>query len=74
MFILVCCPCYAIQVLPCINQSHLQTKISDLVQIAPEDFAKRSIIAIEDNINAKYANKVSPSLLAGLQFSRGHIG
>ncbi|KAH8708123.1 DNA-directed RNA polymerase III subunit RPC8 [Beauveria bassiana] len=34
------------------------TKISDLVQIAPEDFSKRSIIAIEDNINAKYANKV----------------
>ncbi|KAM3444600.1 hypothetical protein NHJ13734_001250 [Beauveria thailandica] len=34
------------------------TKISDLVQIAPEDFSKRSIIAIEDNINAKYANKM----------------
>ncbi|KAM3449726.1 hypothetical protein MY3296_006703 [Beauveria thailandica] len=35
------------------------TKISDLVQIAPEDFSKRSIIAIEDNINAKYANKTN---------------
>jgi DNA-directed RNA polymerase subunit E'/Rpb7 len=28
------------------------------VQIAPEDFSKRSIDAIEDNINAKYSNKV----------------
>ncbi|KAI9746116.1 MAG: DNA-directed RNA polymerase III subunit rpc25 [Claussenomyces sp. TS43310] len=37
---------------------HLQTKISDLVQIAPEDFSKSSISAIEDNINAKYSNKV----------------
>lgn len=35
-----------------------QTKISDLVQIAPEDFSKHSIVAIEDNINAKYSNKV----------------
>ncbi|KAF4122941.1 hypothetical protein GMORB2_6489 [Geosmithia morbida] len=34
------------------------TKIADLVQIAPSDFSKRSIDAIEDNINAKYANKV----------------
>ncbi|KAK0628468.1 RNA polymerase III subunit Rpc25-domain-containing protein [Bombardia bombarda] len=34
------------------------TKVSDLVQIAPEDFGKASITAIEDNINAKYANKV----------------
>jgi len=34
------------------------TKISDLVQISPEDFAKESADAIEDNINAKYANKV----------------
>lgn len=29
------------------------------MQISPEDFAKRSIVAIEDNINAKYSNKVS---------------
>lgn len=36
----------------------MKTKISDLVQIAPEDFSKHSIVAIEDNINAKYANKV----------------
>ncbi|RCI09673.1 hypothetical protein L249_3844 [Ophiocordyceps polyrhachis-furcata BCC 54312] len=34
------------------------TKITDLVQIAPEDFSKHSIVAIEDNINAKYSNKV----------------
>ncbi|KAG7122997.1 DNA-directed RNA polymerase III subunit RPC8 like protein [Verticillium longisporum] len=34
------------------------TKIADLVQIAPDDFKKRSIVAIEDNINAKYANRV----------------
>ncbi|KAK3362982.1 RNA polymerase Rpb7 [Lasiosphaeria hispida] len=34
------------------------TKIADLVQIAPGDFGKLSHIAIEDNINAKYANKV----------------
>ncbi|RFU76180.1 dna-directed rna polymerase iii subunit rpc8 [Trichoderma arundinaceum] len=37
------------------------TKFSDLVQISPEDFSKHSIVAIEDNINAKYANKVSVS-------------
>jgi len=36
----------------------LLTMISDLVQIAPEDFAKFSAVAIEDNINEKYANKV----------------
>ncbi|KAL2019494.1 hypothetical protein VTK56DRAFT_9610 [Thermocarpiscus australiensis] len=34
------------------------TKIADLVQIAPDDFRKQSITALEDNINAKYANKV----------------
>jgi len=34
------------------------TKISDLVQITPQDFSKPSKQAIEDNINAKYANKV----------------
>lgn len=33
-------------------------KMSDLVQIEPEDFSKHSIVAIEDNINAKYSNKV----------------
>lgn len=36
----------------------LQTTISDLVQISPEDFQKPSAESIEDNINAKYANKV----------------
>lgn len=35
-----------------------QTTISDLVQISPEDFSKFSAVAIEDNINEKYANKV----------------
>ncbi|KAN0098764.1 DNA-directed RNA polymerase III [Hyaloscypha variabilis] len=34
------------------------TKIADLVQIHPEDFNKEASQAIEDNINAKYANKV----------------
>lgn len=28
------------------------------MQITPQDFHKKSIQAIEDNINAKYANKV----------------
>ncbi|KAJ5577832.1 DNA-directed rna polymerase III 25 kd polypeptide [Penicillium hispanicum] len=34
------------------------TTISDLIQISPEDFSKFSAVAIEDNINEKYANKV----------------
>ncbi|KXJ92004.1 RNA polymerase III subunit Rpc25-domain-containing protein [Microdochium bolleyi] len=34
------------------------TKIADLVQIKPAEFSKASRIAIEDNINAKYANRV----------------
>ncbi|KAK1758225.1 RNA polymerase III subunit Rpc25-domain-containing protein [Echria macrotheca] len=34
------------------------TKLADLVQIAPQDFSKESAKAIEDNINAKYANRV----------------
>ncbi|KAJ5658130.1 DNA-directed RNA polymerase III subunit 22.9 kDa [Penicillium longicatenatum] len=34
------------------------TTISDLIQIAPQDFSKFSAVAIEDNINEKYANKV----------------
>ncbi|KAG9815579.1 hypothetical protein KCU98_g15835, partial [Aureobasidium melanogenum] len=32
--------------------------IADLIQISPQDFEKRSAQAIEDNINAKYADKV----------------
>lgn len=36
----------------------LQTTVSDLIQISPEDFSKYSAVAIEDNINEKYANKV----------------
>jgi hypothetical protein len=43
------------------------TKVADLVQIAPDDFRKQSHIAIEDNINSKYANKV------GLGLSLQHI-
>ncbi|RDW60183.1 hypothetical protein BP5796_11789 [Coleophoma crateriformis] len=34
------------------------TKIADLVQIDPNDFVKDASQAIEDNINAKYSNKV----------------
>ncbi|OJJ46278.1 hypothetical protein ASPZODRAFT_142897 [Penicilliopsis zonata CBS 506.65] len=34
------------------------TTVSDLIQISPEDFSKFSAVALEDNINAKYANKV----------------
>ncbi|KAK4696414.1 DNA-directed RNA polymerase III subunit RPC8, partial [Lecanoromycetidae sp. Uapishka_2] len=34
------------------------TTIADLVQISPEDIEKPSGESIEDNINAKYANKV----------------
>lgn len=37
----------------------LQTTISDLIQIKPEEFEKSSIQAIKDAIHAKYANKVS---------------
>ncbi|KAL1965986.1 hypothetical protein VTN77DRAFT_4926 [Rasamsonia byssochlamydoides] len=36
----------------------LLATLSDLIQISPEDFSKFSAVAIEDNINAKYANKV----------------
>lgn len=36
-----------------------KTKIADLVQITPAEFHKKSVHAVEDNINAKYANKVS---------------
>lgn len=36
----------------------MKTKIADLVQITPEDFDKKANQAIEDNINAKYANRV----------------
>ncbi len=37
----------------------VQTKVRDLVQIAPHDFSKKSLTAIEDNINTKFANKAS---------------
>ena len=36
-----------------------ETTIADLVQISPEDIEKPSEESIEDNIDAKYANKVS---------------
>ena len=38
--------------------SQKKTKIADLVQIAPSQFDKQSRISIENNINAKYANRV----------------
>ncbi|KAL2004964.1 hypothetical protein VTN00DRAFT_2814 [Thermoascus crustaceus] len=41
----------------------LLATISDLVQISPEDFSKFSAVAIEDNINEKYANKSSDGLI-----------
>ncbi|KAI0484669.1 RNA polymerase III subunit Rpc25 [Xylariaceae sp. FL0804] len=34
------------------------TKIADLVQIPPSQFEQKSQIAIENNINAKYSNRV----------------
>ena len=37
----------------------VQTTASDLVQISPEDVEKPGGESIEDNINAKYANKVN---------------
>lgn len=36
----------------------VKVTIADLIQIAPQDFEKRSAQAIEDNINAKYSDKV----------------
>lgn len=36
------------------------------MQISPEDFSKLSAVAIEDNINEKYANKVSAQLIKKL--------
>ena len=35
-----------------------QTKLSDLVQVSPEDTEKPSVESLEDNLNAKYSNKV----------------
>ena len=35
-----------------------QVELADLIQIHPQDFEKRSRQALEDNINAKYADKV----------------
>lgn len=33
------------------------SSFSDLVIVDPEDFSKRTVDALEDQINAKYANK-----------------
>ncbi|KAK4170129.1 RNA polymerase III subunit Rpc25-domain-containing protein [Cladorrhinum sp. PSN259] len=38
------------------------TKLADLVQIAPKDFGKVSIIALQDAINTKYSNKLIPGI------------
>lgn len=55
MFILVWFfPIYPLQY----SNQNPQTKIADLVQIAPKDLGQKSRKVIEDNINAKYANKV----------------
>jgi hypothetical protein len=43
----------------------IKTTISDLVQIPPVEFYKRSLHAVEDKINEKYSNKV---LLPHLNF------
>ncbi|KAF4552323.1 DNA-directed RNA polymerase III subunit rpc8-like protein [Elsinoe fawcettii] len=54
--------------------------ISDLIQILPQDYEKRSARALEDNINSKYANKVIHKIglavcLFDIQkFSEGLIG
>ncbi|KAL1297681.1 hypothetical protein AAFC00_006233 [Neodothiora populina] len=37
---------------------YILVTIADLIQIAPQEFEKRSAQAIEDNINAKYSDKV----------------
>lgn len=44
--------------MPTISRENKKVTISDLIQIAPQDFEKRSAQAIEDNINAKYSDKV----------------
>ena len=41
------------------TEKSFQTTASDLVQISPEDVEKPGGESIEDNINAKYANKVN---------------
>ena len=38
--------------------SNFKTTIADLVQIAPQDFRKGSMVAIRDNLNVKYSNKI----------------
>ena len=61
MFILVCGSTGTGSLFVCDAKCSLietQTTVSDLVKIAPEDFQKPSIESIEDNINAKYANRV----------------
>ncbi|KAL6851275.1 DNA-directed RNA polymerase III complex subunit Rpc25 [Amphichorda felina] len=49
------------------------TKIADLVQIAPADFSKPSIQAIEHNINAKYANKTAEFRMVVFRPFKGEV-
>lgn len=44
--------------IPPISTNQQQTKIADLVQIHPSDLERGHAQVIEDNINAKYGNKV----------------
>lgn len=65
MFILVSCKypsCCKLILARTGELTSRQTTVSDLIQISPEDFSKYSAVAIEDNINEKYANKVWSSL------------
>jgi hypothetical protein len=78
MFILVRCPKFK-PLGGIVELTANQTKISDLVQITPEDFKKPSLEAIEDNINLKYANKVRPYCVVteafcdlDIDFLKGH--
>jgi SHS2 domain found in N terminus of Rpb7p/Rpc25p/MJ0397 len=51
--------------LPILNKHpamFILTKLADLVQIAPKDFGKVSIIALQDAINTKYSNKLIPGI------------
>ena len=41
-----------------ITTFNFKTTIADLVQIAPQDFRKGSMVAIRDNLNVKYSNKI----------------
>lgn len=51
---------------PWCTEISVQTTASDLVQISPEDVEKPGGESIQDNINAKYANKVNGLPLGNL--------